>query len=89
LPQGNDKTPYKFFYGRSHCCARSRFAFDVHSLPRGKERTKKTRQDVPSWNSRGFAAGHPTAGCAVGLFMPASVLQEFWPFRFRSKFAQT
>jgi hypothetical protein len=27
--------------------------FDVHSLPRGKERTKKTRQDVPSWNSLG------------------------------------
>jgi hypothetical protein len=57
LPQDNDKTPYKFFYGRSHCCARSRFAFDVHSLPRGKERTKKTdfgkpkSQDVPSWNS--------------------------------------
>ena len=24
---------------------------DVHSLPRGKERTKKTRQDVPSWIS--------------------------------------
>jgi hypothetical protein len=28
----------------------------VHSLPRGKERTKKTRQDVPSWNSLGVAA---------------------------------
>ncbi|MBE6660193.1 MAG: hypothetical protein E7605_02185 [Ruminococcaceae bacterium] len=35
-------------------CLRHAFAvpvFDVHSLPRGKERTKKTRQDVPSWIS--------------------------------------
>jgi hypothetical protein len=37
---------------------------------------------VPPWNSRGFAAGHPTAGCAVGRIVPASVGQGFLIFRF-------
>jgi hypothetical protein len=30
--------------------ALSGLLFDVHSLPRGKERTKKARQGVPPWN---------------------------------------
>ena len=33
-----------FAAGRSHCFARSLCGIDVHSLPRGKERTKKARQ---------------------------------------------
>jgi hypothetical protein len=40
------------------------------------------RQGVPPWISRGFAAGQPTRGSRVGMFMLARVWQGFLPFRF-------
>ena len=36
-----------FSYGRAYSFAPRCAGFDVHSFPRGKERTKKTRQRLP------------------------------------------
>ena len=41
---------------RSHCFARSRLAFDVHSLALAKERTKKTSKGARPLDSRAFAS---------------------------------
>ena len=78
-----------FFYVRSYCATLSRadrFACFYDTSCYAARSVQETRQGGPPWISRGLAAGHPTAGCAVGLFVQARVGQRIFAIPFCSKF---
>ena len=64
--------------------ARSRIAFYATSWYAPRSGGRKAPRRSPWEPPR-----QPTRGSRVGLFVPARVLQEFFSFRFRSKFVRT